>query len=441
MASFRSTLIFLLLCRQITGDTTKNVHKHSNDLYSSSITGLLKLLEMEQDFIENIRVYTNKLAEKVKNLQAYIDSVYYKVNESLEDREKYVSNPLNAFSLVRRTHQDMPKWHNYSQQIVGLEELYALEEILSKAPDEKDLEYSLEKMDQLEKTYDLEATDLARGRLHNKEHNITLSIRDCVVLGEHKLKNEDYKRASMWFRAAIKKNPEVNDINDILGDPKDKLYMQYAKSMIIFGMIKSNPSLTITEATKISLIALNKARLADVKSLITELLSQSDEQIVWEMNLNKTAPTDYELGCRGQFSTRKKLVCSYDFTSSDFLRLAPLKQEVVNLDPRIVIYHEVLYDKEIEKLKQQSDNFTAWETEAIKKRISDISGSSFPLEGAYENLSYNYKENYRMGVLLFFLNNVEQGGATIFPKFKISVFPQKGSCLFWNDGSVNGSPA
>ncbi|XP_017058840.2 uncharacterized protein LOC108099728 [Drosophila ficusphila] len=124
---------------------------------------------MEQNFMENIKSYTNKMAEKVENLQAYIASVDYGFKENLQDREKYVSNPLNAFSLVRRTHQDLPKWHNYSQQIMGIEELYALEEIVAKSPDKADMEYILNKINALENTYDLEATDLARGRILDKQ--------------------------------------------------------------------------------------------------------------------------------------------------------------------------------------------------------------------------------------------------------------------------------
>jgi len=72
MKSFHSSLIFFLLFwRQITAHTTKNIiNDDSSHLYSSSVTGLLKLLEMEQNFIETMKAYTNKMAEKVKNLQA-----------------------------------------------------------------------------------------------------------------------------------------------------------------------------------------------------------------------------------------------------------------------------------------------------------------------------------------------------------------------------------
>ncbi|XP_016992677.2 prolyl 4-hydroxylase subunit alpha-1 [Drosophila takahashii] len=450
MKSCWCSLMFILLWRQSIADTEKNNKYNDNSvIYSSSITGLLELLEMEQNFMENIKAYTNKMAEKVKNLQAYIDSIDFEVKQSLEDREKYVGNPLNAFSLLRRTHQDLPKWHNYSQQIVGMEELYVLEEIVSKAPDKKDMEYSLREMHRLEKIYDLEATDLARGRVRNIEHDIKLTVRDCVALGEHKLKEDDFHRASMWFRMAIKHDPEENAeiISHILGDPKDRLFMQYANSMIIFGMIKSNPLLTVAEAKEISYEALNKSTLEEVKYLINELLSQTDEEIVWEMNANKTAPTEYELGCRGRFPSRNNLVCSYNFNNSEFLRIAPLKQEVINLDPYIVLFHKVIDNDEIAKLKQNAK--INHPEKPIFRHIADMTGNSYQLKYDLEVSnhgpeSYNkgglFVKSNRTGTLLCFLDNVEQGGATVFPKLQVSVFPQKGSCLFWYDTFDNGSP-
>ncbi|KAH8252053.1 hypothetical protein KR038_011568, partial [Drosophila bunnanda] len=438
------------------------LNNEGKQLYSSSNAGLLKLLKLEASFMENIKIYTNKLAEKVKNLRAFIDSVDYRPIETIEDREKYVSNPLNAFSLVRRTHQDLPMWHNYTQQMVGMEELYALEEIAVKAPDDEDMNYSLQGMHRLERIYGLEATDLARGLIQDIKYDVKMSVRDCFALGEHKYQQEDYQRASMWFRMTLKHKPEENVeiINEILGDINDKLRKHYAASMIIFGLIKSDPTLTIAKSQAIAFEALSKASITDLSSLITELLRQSDEEIVREMNINGTAPSDYELGCRGLLPKRKNLYCSYDFSTTPFLRIAPTKQETISLDPYIVMHHEVLYKDEIAELKLHAKNkFKVTDANRLRveslrermiNRITDIAGFGFHITHElhmpdHDLVSY-YKPNrdyaYWGGpkvTVLFFASDVV-GGATVFTKSKVSVFPRKGSSLFWYNLLDDGTP-
>ncbi|EDW29560.1 GL22881 [Drosophila persimilis] len=205
--------------------------------YSSSTVGLLKLLELEMQFIENLKNYTDLLSAKANTLQDLIDSVDRGTEKTLTEREKYVYNPLNAFGLMRRTHQDWPKWHHYINTTVGRVELQALDDILGKAPDSQDMKEALIGMNRIERTYALEAKDLAKGRLLDKQYDIQLSIRDCLSLGQHKFQEGDYFRASMWYRMAIKHQPEPNakEFNTILGDPLKDLKQNYAKATIIHG--------------------------------------------------------------------------------------------------------------------------------------------------------------------------------------------------------------
>ncbi|KAI8041514.1 hypothetical protein M5D96_005779, partial [Drosophila gunungcola] len=261
--------------------------------------------------------------------------------------------------------------HSVCPVIVGSrwKELYALEEIMAKAPDQNDMEYSLREMQRLEKTYDLEATDLARGRLQDKQyerknlvcsynftttqflrlaplkqellsmdpyvviyHNvlyddetaklnqlsknntalnvnfiknrivrritdmtgIRLTYRDLIAMGNLMFQQHDYQAAAKWYRMACKSELEDSDalFYSILGNPSEYLHRQYIKSLFIYGLYRRKP----------------------------------------------------------------KLVCRYKFTTTPFLRLAPLKFEEINLNPYIGMYHNVLYDSEIEGLKMQWPN-------------------------------------------------------------------------------------
>lgn len=63
----------------------------------------------------------------------------------------------------------------------------------------------------------------------------------------------------------------------------------------------------------------------------------------------------YEELCRNEVhQTAKKLAalrCRYLFNVSPYNKINPLKFEEVHLDPDIFIYHDVIYDREIETMK------------------------------------------------------------------------------------------
>jgi len=58
----------------------------------------------------------------------------------------------------------------------------------------------------------------------------------------------------------------------------------------------------------------------------------------------------YKLNCRRMTMKLSKLHCFYNFTTTAFLRLAPLKTEQIGLNPYVVLYHEVLSAREISML-------------------------------------------------------------------------------------------
>lgn len=66
----------------------------------------------------------------------------------------------------------------------------------------------------------------------------------------------------------------------------------------------------------------------------------------------------YEMLCRGEVSTptevEKNLKCRYVDRGIAFLKIAPFKEEEAYLDPRIVVYHNVIYDEEIETIKRMA---------------------------------------------------------------------------------------
>jgi hypothetical protein len=66
----------------------------------------------------------------------------------------------------------------------------------------------------------------------------------------------------------------------------------------------------------------------------------------------------YEMHCRLEHvmpaAVASKLKCRYTDRGNAFLRLARVKEEEAYLKPLILIYHDVIYDSEIETIKKLS---------------------------------------------------------------------------------------
>lgn len=132
-----------------------------------------------------------------------------------------------------------------------------------------------------------------------------------------------------------------------------------------------------------------------------------------ELYQTKPLVSTFEEGCRGLYQQKMNLFCRYNFTTTPFLRLAPLKLEEINLDPYVVMYHEVLYETEIEELKKQSGHMkngyadqkngtmyravvarhSWWSDESptrerINRRIRDMTGLDFPITDTLQVANY-----------------------------------------------------
>ena len=192
-------------------------------------------------------------------------------------------------------------------------------------------------------------------------------------------------------------------------------------------------------------------------------------------------------------SYKKELICRYSRSKDPYFILRPIKEEIVHLDPKVVVFHDVVHDGEIRALKSLAedemnvsqtvggrnfdgniwsirDSKVAWLahnatslTEKIINRVSGITGldADFaePLQMANYGLGGHYIPHFdhftaepsgknhpsvdvagdRIATWLFYFSDVTFGGGTVFPNLKVAVAPRKGSALFWHNLYRNGS--
>ncbi|KAL8609462.1 hypothetical protein ACOMHN_037984 [Nucella lapillus] len=202
----------------------------------------------------------------------------------------------------------------------------------------------------------------------------------------------------------------------------------------------------------------------------------------------------YEALCRGEDTERirgtHKLKCRYVHNHHPLLILAPAKEEEMHLDPWVVLYHDVLSDGNIRDIQMmatprlnratvQNPNTGILETATyrisksawlkgtdhptvakINQRIQAITGldietaeelqiANYGVGGHYEpHYDFAKKEEKdafqslgtgnRIATFLNYMSDVEAGGATVFTRLGLKLYPKKGASAFWYNLYRNG---
>uniref|UniRef100_A0A4W6E654 procollagen-proline 4-dioxygenase n=1 Tax=Lates calcarifer TaxID=8187 RepID=A0A4W6E654_LATCA len=197
----------------------------------------------------------------------------------------------------------------------------------------------------------------------------------------------------------------------------------------------------------------------------------------------------YEELCRGEgirMTPRRqsRLFCRYyDNNRHPRYVIGPVKEEDEWDRPRIVRYHDIVSDKEMEKVKElakprlrratvhdpQTGKLTtahyrvsksAWlgayehpVVDKINQRIEDITGldvttaedlqvANYGVGGQYEpHFDFGRKDEpdafeelgtgNRIATWLLYMSDVQAGGATVFTDVRAAVWPKKGTAVFW----------
>lgn len=105
---------------------------------------------------------------------------------------------------------------------------------------------------------------------------------------------------------------------------------------------------------------------------VIELATFFNREIMAKANKLNQEDESFTKLCRDGSNLNPKLSaqlkCRYQTNNIAFLKIAPFKVEEAYLDPYIVIFHDVIFDREIDELKK-----------AAKKRVNKPKTSKWPL--------------------------------------------------------------
>uniref|UniRef100_A0A336MJ21 procollagen-proline 4-dioxygenase n=1 Tax=Culicoides sonorensis TaxID=179676 RepID=A0A336MJ21_CULSO len=437
------------------------------DLFSSR-EALLELYKSENIAMGLLRDYVQENKVDHDYLEKTLLEFETAQWKALVNPVEYLSNPVNAFMLLKRLSVDWPIVVDLTDNLNGA--LKKVEEL--SLPTESDLLSAVLSLERLQNTYNLSASDLRVLNINGIQYpGIVMKPMDCFEIGRQLYGNAHFGRASEWFEESLENMEEMH-------------YFINALYYLSYSYYKSGYKKESAERFKIlsEVIGLNSNKTADVikyrniiKNMRTIKTTYDPKEDEWNSDVKY-----YRKLCRGEeLRTPKQQVnlkCRYVNDHSPFLKIAPLKLEILNEVPFIAQYYDVISDSEIAVLKElATPNLTdsavyndgayerlssriskiQWLLEdehpllkTLSRRIEDMTALSAeysePLQIASYGIGGHYVPHYdwfgyrrdvperdRIATLMFYMSEVQQGGGTAFTRAHVLVKPVKGSAAMW----------
>ncbi|XP_055612351.1 uncharacterized protein LOC129758762 [Uranotaenia lowii] len=475
----------------------------------TALADMEELLETEAVLIANLDNYIRVQEDKLDQLRRKSAEYQREHSEAAKDVSAYLSNPVNAFLLTKRLTTDWRDLESTMSYDVGaefLENITNYRDVL-KFPSDEDLNGAAVALMRLQDTYNLDTASVARGELNGVQYSTEMSAGDCFELGRQTYLNGDYYHTVLWMREAMDRlSQEVNRTTTKADVLEYLAFSTFKQGNVHTALIMTNELLELVP---------NHERAVGNKAYYEkELEKEARQKALRGDDGSEDVPVDsstqihpnkhgihdsserrlYEQLCRGEanrsVSDLSKLTCRYVTNKSWFLKIAPLKLEEANLQPYIVIYHEVMSDAEIEVIKRLAkprfrratvQNYKTGELEvanyrisksawlkdeehpyvkAIGQRVEDMTGLTMVTAEELQVVNYGIGGHYephfdfarreeknafkslgtgnRIATVLFYMSDVAQGGATVFPSIRTALWPKKGTAAFWFNLHASG---
>ncbi|XP_076843975.1 prolyl 4-hydroxylase subunit alpha-1a isoform X1 [Brachyhypopomus gauderio] len=472
-----------------------------NDFFTS-IGQMTDLLFTEKDLVKSLKDYIKAEESKLEKVKRWAEKLDALTATATQDPEGFLGHPVNAFKLMKRLNTEWGEVEDLVLRDMSDGFISNLTIQRQHFPSDEDQTGAAKALLRLQDTYNLDTQTISTGDLPGVSSDLpyksTLTPEDCFELGKTAYSEADYYHTELWMAQALRQLDEEQvssvDVVSVLDYLSYSIYQQgeleraleYTKRLLSLDPDHQRA----TGNLKYFEYQLAKQRKAEGEQTGTagapkdRSKRQSDRKSEYLPEKRK-----YEKLCRGEglrLTPRRqsRLFCRYyDNNKHPYYVLGPVKQEDEWDRPRIVRYHEIISEKEMEKIKELAKprlrratisnpvtgvletahyriSKSAWlaanehpVVDHINQRIEDITGldvttaeelqvANYGVGGQYEpHFDFGRKDEpdafkelgtgNRIATWLFYMSDVTAGGATVFPEVGASVKPMKGSAVFW----------
>jgi len=464
----------------------------TTDMFTA-LAHMHKMLYAEQSVAQQLRQYVNTERERIDAIEALAKDYERHSEEALDDPERHLSNPVNAYLLIKRFSVDWNKTvDKYFSASVALDSLTTLHIKTNNFPDRGDLIGSAMALLRLQDTYDMPTDSLARGELPGVNSTL-MNADDCFQLGVIAYDKSDFYHSILWHSKAL----ELDEKEEIKTANRSSILDYLAHATYKRGNIGHAHNLTAEwvridpdhSRARSNLEFYTNLRQQNANKSNESLDEIKNERIKDEYKAHEEFDA-YERLCRGERThniDERELTCQYRRHHPMFF-INPLKEEILHIKPRIVIYHKVMTEAEISKMKElavpklhRSGVFSvsaagnaytdyrtsqsAWIDDAEDPLIARLSQRAkamtnltldtvemfqvlnYGIGGHYEphfdfarpnEIAFDAYRGNRIATVIYYMSDVNAGGRTVFNTIGVGSPPERGSCIVWFNLLHNG---
>lgn len=453
----------------------------------SSVSHMNDLVSLERRLVYKVGDFLHRMETKLGYLRSFLNE-YYQSTASQElqltyspekEYESRTASPIDAYTTIKRLSVDWNEIVHHFREPDWIEIERLMLESNDTFPRQSDLLDAGEALIRIQKTYRLNLTDMARGVIMGHKSTAHLTARDCLYFGQLLYSKSDFEHATKWFeealtRLSLEKQPSIS--------------ARTVHSYIASSLEQLEEQQRMQEEQR---YAAGYSELRAKPTVTSSGMPYPEEYVEAYNNL-----------CRGEKvrnATEEKDLRCYLSVPHPYFRIGPVKMEVMNRDPYIVQFYDVIWPKEIRAIRSIGDptlgRATVRETGQnlvshgrisqvgwispdaepllvrVNERVAMLTGlstdydkgdseifqyNSYGPGGHYEphhdylfeGLTDQQKEEMdetdktsgdRIATFMFYLSDVSLGGSTVFPYAKAAVSPRMGSAAFWYNMREDGS--
>lgn len=326
----------------------------------TAIAEMDRVLKVENEVAQDLRNYVIQEEKRLDHLKKLATEWESHSAEALKNPELYLSNPINAFLLIKRFTFDWENQlnHNIKHSVIEADFMEKINSKTTHFPTHEDLSGAIKALLRLQDVYDLSSEQLVEGTVTGFSKSSRLTVEDCKLLGITSYTRGDYYHSILWLNEAIRLLDEEMEVS--LGGIRSRLdvldYLAY--SYFQQGNVRRALNLTIDYLKLDS----HNSRLQGNLHLYSQMADPSSPSsklphpahLPYDHNPRPndggTISTgqefdDYERLCRGlktqEIHNKHLLTCTYK-RHHPLLYFRPAFEEKVNFEPPMYVYHGLM---------------------------------------------------------------------------------------------------